>query len=281
MIPCRSCFGLSLWCHALSFYLDLYRSRMSFDDVGTSFDTLLSVADDWSVLRGNTSALVELYDLIYYYASIVYKKTKMKAWLKANRHLSVLDKMKASDLAFSLLVFENYHPKWVAEIKVAREQEGMKHDDHQGADTRVTDKEAAEDLSSKKKRIARMKLRYTKDPFAKKKYLESGWTPEGLKRYEELQKLFAGLLRNKVAWQACKDGWDSYIEGKRRDDVIVCWVPKYHSQDLDGTSDDGNDSGEEEGFDFVLEGSEGGGKGELSDVVTPDLPPMVGSALGV
>ena len=34
------------------------------------------------------------------------------------------------------------------------------------------------------------------------------------------------------------------------------WVPTYYRQDVDDTHDEGNSSDEEEGFEFVLEGSE-------------------------
>ena len=237
--------------------LELYCSRLS-DDVGKSFDTLLSIADDWDTLRHNTSALVELYNLVYYYACEVYGRTAVKSWLKANQDMSVLDKVNPSDLAFALLVFENYHPKWVAEIKDARVQEGMKQD-HQSVDTHFasndTSIKVAEGPSKKKRKIDGIKLKYTKDG-TKKKYLECGWKREGLKRFEHLQNSFAMLLTNEVAWKDCKDGWVSFIEDLKRNSDISCWVPTYYRQDVDDTYDEGNSSDEEEGFEFVLEGSE-------------------------
>eukprot|EP00975_Prorocentrum_lima_P052822 11072861-Prorocentrum_lima.AAC.1 len=155
--------------------------------------------------------------------------------------------MTASDLAFALIVFENYYPKWVAEIQDTREQEQRRHDDHV-ADPH--DDETGKGPPKKKRKTsvtaASMTLKYTQDQKQKKVYLGCGWKPEGLKHYEYLQNLFAGLLANVPVWQNCKDGWDLYIEEKKRNDDIKCWVPTYHIQCVDNIYDGENSSGEEE-----------------------------------
>jgi len=240
------------------YHQERHRSCLSFELVGTSFAALLSTSNDWDALHDSSAALNQLYNLIYYYASEVYGRTAIRTWLKANQERSVLDKMTASDLAFALIVFENYYPKWVAEIQDTREQEQRRHDDHV-ADPH--DDETGKGPPKKKRKTsvtaASMTLKYTQDQKQKKVYLGCGWKPEGLKHYEYLQNLFAGLLANVPVWQNCKDGWDLYIEEKKRNDDIKCWVPTYHIQCVDNIYDGENSSGEEEGFEFVLGGSEG------------------------
>lgn len=253
----------------MSFYHPgLHRSCRSFDLVDTSFAALMSKANNnWDTLQDSSAAENQLYNLIYYYASEVYGRNAIKLWLKANQDKSVLDKMTPSDLAFALLVFENYHPKWVAEIQDEREQEKNLHLQQQDADHR-DDEEVGRNGRKKKKRkvlTAGMTLQYTEDPKKKKVYLGNGWKPEGMERYEELQMLFYNLMANGEAWQNCKDGFDLYIEDKKQNDDDHCWVPTYHKQDVDDTEE--SSSREVKGFKFVV-----GGFGSIG--ACPSLPPI-------
>ena len=56
---------------------------------------------------------------------------------------------------------------------------------------------------------------------------------------------------------------------KKRNGDIFCWVPTYYRQDVDDTHDEGNSSDEEEGFEFVLEGSES--ITSLGELMVPQL----------
>lgn len=238
------------------FMLELHCSCLHFNDVSLSFETLLSFTNTnggWDALAtndGNDSPAVgQLCHLIYYYASEVYGRTAIKRWLNANQDKSVLDNMTASDIAYAIIVFENYHPRWIDDIKAAREEESKKHED----DAKMNEDE---EPPKKKQKTSEMQLKYTKTQSKKMRYLEDGWNSEGRKRLEQLQRMFTKLLQNEVAWQVCKDGWDKYIADMKMNGE-QCWVPTYcRQEEEDDHSDDGSGSvGEDEGFDFVLDES--------------------------
>ena len=62
------------------------------------------------------SALYEFFDLVYYYAKHIYGVTTLKRWFKANPHKSILDRFNETDIAFALVVYENYQPLWKDDV---------------------------------------------------------------------------------------------------------------------------------------------------------------------
>ena len=228
---------------------ELHRSAANFENVARSFEEVLEMADNWYELPVNARANVTIYNLIYYYATEVYGRTVLKRWLNANRNMSLLDKINPNDMAYALLVVSNYEGKWQAELQDETDEELSKQINEEAAKSNGSDKSPP-----KKKRKYPMK--YTKPSAQRLAYLETGWNTEGLKRFEELLRVFTSLREHGVAWQACKDGWDSYIEDKRQDDDIhPCWVPTYRRlDDNDDRAEKENsaDRDEQQGFEFVL-----------------------------
>ena len=233
-----------------SFHTELHKTRRSFESSGRDFDTFLSYSRNhgWANVAQDDIALNQLNTLVYYYALEVYGRNEIKMWLKTNQDKSVLDRLTASDLAFTVLVYDNYHPKWINDIETAREDEQLKDDD---------DAEESVVIGRKRKRSnnARPVLRYTKPANVRKKYLESGWTNEGLRHFKQLHLSFQKLMKHDDAWQVCKESWDNFITNMKQVDDY-CWIPQYFEQDCLGDGEDEEDSiaaADEEKFDFVLE----------------------------
>lgn len=246
-------------CTMFLFPLDLHRSLPSFGCIGSSFDTLLEYAENWNDLPEDANALIELFDLIYHYASEVHGRVAIKKWLTTNRDKSVLDRLDPTDVAFALLVFENYSPKWVEDIETDRQDcaavDAMTNHEEDETNKRKRNGSAQDDEGRKKKKKRRLFVgKYTKHPHCKNQYLESGWSKAGMQRYEELCRFFNSLFHNKDVWLKCKEGWDEYVMSKKQGGRGECWVPTYHREDVEEPdSDHDNGSGEGNGwFQFVV-----------------------------
>lgn len=198
----------------------------------------------------DTMALNQLHKLIYYYAFQVYGKNEIKGWLKANKEKSVLDHVTASDLAFTVLVYENYHPKWINDIETERVME--QHQNDTGEKDEPDDATVGQKRKNRSDSSAGPQLKYTKPANVRHKYLESGWNDEGFRRFKELQQSFHTLMIDDQAWQACKETWDDYVSNMKQFGNR-CWVPQYSKLDLgddDGDNDDIADTDEVK-FEFV------------------------------
>ena len=174
-------------------------------------------------------------------------------------------------MAYALLVLSNYEAMWQAEIQDERDEELSKQINEEAAKSNGGD-----EGPPKKKR--KFPMKYTKPATQKLAYLETGWNTEGLKLFEELHHVFTSLKEHGVAWQSCKDGWDSYIEDKRQDDDIHCWVPTYRRLDEeDDPAEEQQNSAdrEQQGFEFVLPSSDG------LDSYIPSLPDLQTSTTGL
>lgn len=181
-----------------------------------------------------------LFDLVYHYAIEVYGREAIKKWLKANKEKSVLDHLNPTDLAFALLVYENYFPKWVEDIEqdrldCAAIDAGTNDENEKNKRKRDGSVQAETGLDKKKRR--RFAGKYTKDPRCKNSYLQSGWTEEGMQRYDELRHIFNSLSQSQDVWMKCKEGWNMYIV-KKKEVGGECWVPTYCREVVDETESD-------------------------------------------
>ena len=248
--------------HANILHKEMNRSVSNLHNVDLHFNQLLSFTDDWDALRtdDNEVPLRQLHELIYYYAVEVYGRNDIKMWLKSNQDKSVLDYVNGSDLAFAMLVYDNYHPKWVHEIEERRKSDMLQQELQQDRNASSAGDEVkwrARELTNKKrKRYTGPDLRYTHPPTHKKGYLESGWKPEGMQRFQSLTSAFDQLVGDKESWTLCKESWDCYIRDRKEVEGNDCWVPIYEKisdEDEDGGGE-GDDS-EAGKFDFVLKES--------------------------
>ena len=225
-----------------SFAQDLYHSVVDFSAVGNSFDTLLQCSNDWSDLVNDARAQLELFDLIYHYAGSVNGRQRNIQWLKKNQDKSLLDNLHHSDLSFALLCFENYSEIWIDDMKKKRIQPS-EHDDEEAS----TD----EPPSKKTKVSSQYRGKHMKPGNVKNRYLETGWTEDGMKRYNELCCMFEELMGREDVWQLCKDKWEVYILEKKEADGKFCWVPVYLQLDDDEDDADGAEDVKSGGwFDF-------------------------------
>lgn len=236
----------------LSSVTDLHNTRRSFEGAGKEFETFLSYSDhDWVNVAQDHMALNQLHNLIYYYGSEVYGRNEVKAWLKANQDKSVLDHLTASDLAFTVLVYENYHPRWIKEIETAREEEQKRNDTLDVAEKEEEEPAAVGQKRKKKRSSAGPKLKYSKGANVKNKYLQSGWTKEGIRHFKALQESFDKLMKDEKAWQVCKETWDDFISNMKQFSDN-CWVPQYFKLDLGDDDEDSIAATDEDKFEFIV-----------------------------
>lgn len=225
--------------------------------------------DDWSNLSTDTDALMELNCLMYYYASEVYGRQDFRSWLKAHPDKTLPDRLTASDIAFALLVYENYYVKWVHELETQREEERQKGQTTMFAAAAADDTVNNEPRTKKRKKMySGPTLTYTKPGNTKLRYLEHNWNKEGVDRFQVLHLSFTELLKTNVdTWDLCKESFVEYISNMKRIGE-GCWVEQYYSLEGDDATGNSEDYlGATEGFEFMLDE-------DNDDFVHVALPPM-------
>lgn len=236
----------------------LHSSTSDFSSVGRAFDTLLAYDDHWNDLVHDESALLQLHEFIYYYASECVGRNTIKEWLRANQDKSLLDKLTANDLAFTMLVYENYHPKWAHEIIV--EREGNQGAEDGGAADTLFSVRQTQNAGQKRKRYAGPTLKYTTTHSKKNAYLGNGWTPEAFHRLRCLENLFDGLMSHDEAWTSSKKAWEAFVLNEKDLGGNNCWVPIFvrlsgDDEEYGGEEDDEAGNANAKGlFDFKLAG---------------------------
>lgn len=233
---------------------DLHASCSDFDSIGRTFETLLAYDGNWNDLIHDPTALFQLNEFVYYYASGIDGRNTIKEWLRCNQEKSMLDKFTASDLAFTMLVYENYHPKWVHEITAKREEDTKQGPESDEDNVTPPTRQVQQKAGRKRKNYLGPTLQYTKLQTHKNAYLENGWTPEAFQRLHSLENLFRGLLTHEEAWTTCKESWDSFIRNEKQVEGNGCWVPLFVRISEDDNDDEGDDdAGNEKGlFEFKL-----------------------------
>lgn len=229
--------------------------------LATAFDNFLRFKDDWSRLQNDRSpaaSMDELNALVYHYVAECYGRTEIKRWLKVNKGRSVLDMITASDLAFSILVYDNYSSRWTSEIWTKAKQssmEGNEEQDSQEEDDAWEEEQEQSGSSNKKRKKAPSNmpsLPFSKPKTKKLKYLETGWTGAGVQRYRELEESMKRLMRNETLWNKLKRGWESFISGLHEDNQTTCWIPQFRRMNSVEEDDDILEEEEVDGFDFEL-----------------------------
>ena len=110
-------------------------------------------------------------------------------WKKSHQTKTLLDKISASDIAYTILVYENSKEVWEEEIMI-----------------KAQDKTEEE----KKKAERRQNPKYHEGKGMRLKRFGDGWTDEGRKYYQELLRTFQDL-KSSVFWDVSLQGyWNEY-----------------------------------------------------------------------
>jgi hypothetical protein len=110
-------------------------------------------------------------------------------WKKSHQTKTLLDKISASDIAYTILVYENSKEVWEEEIMI-----------------KAQDKTEEEE----KKAEQRQTPKYHEERGTRLKRYGDGWTEEGRKYYQELLKTFQDL-KSSVFWDVSLQGyWNEY-----------------------------------------------------------------------
>ena len=134
--------------------------------------------------------------------------------------MTLLDKLTASDIAYTVLVYENTFAVW---------------------DENRAWKEMAQADRDANPKVAVQK--YFKKSGSKNKKYQNGWTKEGTDYYDSLVVEFRALAANGVIWDVLKDHWRQYSKEHS----------KYYDDDdddlenMEGEADD-DDNDEDDGY---------------------------------
>jgi len=109
-------------------------------------------------------------------------------WLRANTTKTLLDKVTASDIAYTILVYENTKEVWEEEIEI----------------------KASDKTDEEKRSTARLRRpKYHEGRGKRLKRYADGWTDVGKSYYEELMMTFKDLKSHTV-WMTIKEHWTCY-----------------------------------------------------------------------
>ena len=109
-------------------------------------------------------------------------------WSKSNRTKTFLDKVTASDIAYTVLVYENSNEVWKEELKIRA--------------ISTTDDE-------RRKATREKKPRYHEGRGKRLKRYGDGWTDHGREYYQQLLGIFKNLKSSDV-WNTLQDYWKLY-----------------------------------------------------------------------
>ena len=207
---------------------------------------------DEEEMKEEPLACMQLVEFVYYFVAQVHGVTAVKKWLKMNQDKSVLDYVTSSDLAFTVLVYENYLPKWIELLEDEhRQQRDMFETEEDGSTAAHEPKtKKMRTDTNKKKRNKKFHGKWMKDPKTKLKYLETMWSEKGLERFKELSEKFASLKSNKEIWNQCKEMWDMTMKGRVEEGD--CWVPTFMVEEENADEEVDGKSKTERGL-FVFE----------------------------
>ena len=127
------------------------------------------------------------------YVSCVPGQRDISKFYKENPRMTLLDKLTPSDIAYTVLVYENTFEVW----DETREWKKMNV-----VEQRNTPKVAVQ--------------KYFKKSGSKNKKYRDGWTSEGEKYYATLVKEFTDLMKNKVVWDCLRGHWKTYSRENSR-----------------------------------------------------------------
>ncbi len=109
-------------------------------------------------------------------------------WSKLNRSKTFLDKVTASDIAYTILIYENTKEVWEEDLQIKARYK--------------TDKERCNATHH-------IKPKYHVGRGKHLKRLSDGWTDNGREYYQELLRIFKELKSNNV-WNTLQDHWNLY-----------------------------------------------------------------------
>ena len=159
------------------------------------------------------------------YVSRAIGNHQMAKFCRVNRDKTLLDKVTSSDIAYTILVYENTKEVWEEEISI-----------------RASDKTDEE----KRKTIRRQKPKYHEGCGKRLKRYADGWTDDGRNYFKELMSIFRQLKNNEV-WNKLHEYWGMYqlkYYGRQK---------RYDNNEEQDTDNDVNDESEEEDWRIDLE----------------------------
>ena len=156
-------------------------------------DKIVPSARSWIAKKISKPTYSSAEPLLYFldkYTTIVAGGARaLGKYYKNNRGKTLLDKLTVSDIAYSILVYENSYDVWSEEIDKAKNC------------STEEDKKLYEGTATNKyhvKRGARLPL------------YQDGWTNDGKQYFKELCGQFKEMIMNEELWTTLKDHWRTY-----------------------------------------------------------------------
>lgn len=154
------------------------------------------------------------------YVSCVPGQRDIAKFFKENPRKTLLDKLTPSDIAYTVLIYENTYAVW-DENRLWKTM------------TRAEREETP--------RVQKQK--YFQKCGSKNKKFQDGWTKEGEKYYESLVEEFRSLSKNEVVWEGLQEHWRQYCKEHN----------KYYYENGDDRHVDNDGSEDEYEEDYVMD----------------------------
>jgi len=136
---------------------------------------------------------LEFLTFMDFYVSKLSAARELKTWSVNNPGKTLLDKLTASDIAYSILCYENGIDVWMERFQMKQMNTAARY-----AYTHTAT------------------LKYHCPPGTKLKAYQDGWTQQGRDYYHTLLEKIKGLKVNKELWEVMRDNWRMYLNKNRR-----------------------------------------------------------------
>ena len=161
------------------------------------------------------------------YVSRAIGNHQMAKWCRENKDKTLLDKFTSSDIAYTILVYENTREVWEEELSIKA--------------SNMTEEE-------KKNTIRQRKPKYHEGRGKRLKKCADGWTTEGRVYYKNLMSIFKSLIHENDAWNTLQQHWRTY--------QLKCYGRKMkydNNEEQDFSLDDDDEESDEEDWRIDLE----------------------------
>lgn len=123
------------------------------------------------------------------YVSRAIGNHQLAKWCCENKDKTLLDKLTSSDIAYTILVYENTREVWEEELAIKASE--------------MTDEE-------KKNTIRQRRPKFHEGRGKRLKKCADGWTTEGRVYYKNLMSIFKSLIYENDVWNTLQQHWRTY-----------------------------------------------------------------------
>ena len=153
-----------------------------------------------------------LFRFVEKYVVKLYGKRAIGTWVKKNKGASFLDMLTMSDVAYSLSVLENNCRVWDQEVEI----EDLSDTEQSKYKPQVRKMLQPDE----REKYTRVKPKFTNMNLRNRTYMNSGWSEQGIKFYNNIWGKWKGIAQDRESWEKLQVGWELHAE---ESDFGVYW----------------------------------------------------------